>query len=93
MVRRVLWRATLPALLAFAVAACSAQANDNSTTLAYLRANEALVRVGQSNLGKSITAYDGVLAQVRHDCPLGAAGSPQGLCSASSRTFSSPGRS
>lgn len=64
------------ALLA-AVMPAAAVADDSSTTLAYLRANLALVQVGQSRLPTSIAGYKGVLAKVRRECPLVGTGSPQ----------------
>lgn len=64
------------ALLAVAAPAPAA-AEDSATTLAYVRANLALVQVGQSRLPTSIAAYRGVLSKVRRECPLAGAGSPQ----------------
>jgi hypothetical protein len=66
------------AMSAFALPAASASAaSDPATTLSYLRANYALVKVGRSNLQSSIAAYHGVLSNVRHNCPAAAANSPQ----------------
>ncbi|MGO9490369.1 MAG: hypothetical protein ACLQBB_15260 [Solirubrobacteraceae bacterium] len=54
-----------------------ASASDSSATSAYLRANYALVAAGHAHLGASIAGYRSVLAQVRRECPLAAAESPQ----------------
>jgi hypothetical protein len=68
-------------LVSLAALACAAPnaalGSDSTATLAYLRANLALVQAGQSHLSTSIAGYRGVLATVRRDCPLAAAGSPQ----------------
>lgn len=65
------------ALALTGICAGAAVAEDSAATLAYLRANLALVQVGHAHLPASISGYKGVLSQVRRDCPLAGAGSPQ----------------
>jgi hypothetical protein len=76
--RRVLATAVGAALaVSCSVVPGAAQASNSSATSAYVRANYALVAAGKSHLGASVSAYKGVLAKVRRDCPRAAEGSPQ----------------
>ncbi len=54
-----------------------AAATDASATREYIAANYSLVRTARSYLRRAEAAPLGVLAQVRRDCPLAAANSPQ----------------
>jgi hypothetical protein len=58
-------------------AAVHASGGDVASTQAYLQANYALVRVARSHLATSEAGPLRVLAQVRRECPLAGAGSPQ----------------
>lgn len=61
-----------------AAGAAPALASSNTaSTLAYLQANYALVRVARAHLGSSENGPLEVLAQVRRECPGVGAGSPQ----------------
>lgn len=64
------------ALTVAAVLAPSASA-DTTTTAAYLEADYALVSTVSSNLARSESALQGLLAHVRTACPQAAGGSPQ----------------
>jgi hypothetical protein len=64
------------ALLVSAAPALSASP-DTATTAAYLKADYALVRTVSSNLPRSESALQGLLAHVRSACPQAAGGSPQ----------------
>jgi hypothetical protein len=78
MTSRLIW--ALPALLAtLAIGpwAGAASASDSAATQTYLQANYALVRTGVSPLKQSETAIAKLVAQVRSECPLAAASSPQ----------------
>jgi hypothetical protein len=66
----------LIALTASAAPALSASA-DTKTTAAYLKADYALVRTVSSNLTRTESALQGLLAHVRSACPQAAGGSPQ----------------
>jgi len=78
--RRTSLAATILALAAAltvsAAPALSASA-DTTTTDAYLKADYALVRTVSSNLARSESALQGLLAHVRSACPQAAGGSPQ----------------
>jgi hypothetical protein len=63
--------------LSLAPAGALAASGDTAATQAYLQANYALVRVARGNLASSEAAPLHVLAQVRRECPLAGAGSPQ----------------
>jgi hypothetical protein len=54
-----------------------ASSRDVATTRAYLRANSALVRAAHTRIGRIESTLRGLLAQVRRECPLAAAGSPE----------------
>lgn len=54
-----------------------ASSADVAATQSYLQANYALVRVARSHLATSEAAPLKILAQVRRECPLAGAGSPQ----------------
>jgi hypothetical protein len=72
----------LPPLAALAMAAAPASAlagpRDIAATQTYIRANYALVRAGEREIGPSEAAVRRVLLGVREECPRAAAGSPQG---------------
>jgi hypothetical protein len=57
--------------------ATTGSAGDASATRAYIAANYTLVRTARSYLRRAEAAPLSVLAQVRRECPRGAAGSPQ----------------
>jgi hypothetical protein len=54
-----------------------ASSGDAAATQAYLQANYALVKVARAHLATSEAAPLRLLAQVRRECPLAGAGSPQ----------------
>jgi hypothetical protein len=54
-----------------------ASSRDVAATRAYLRANSTLVRAAHSRIKRVESTLRGVLAQVRRECPLAAAGSPE----------------
>ena len=55
----------------------AAPGGDAATTRAYIRANYALVASAHARIPKIEAAVKGLLAQVRHECPRAAFGSPQ----------------
>jgi hypothetical protein len=63
-------------VLAVAPAALGASA-DRAASETYVRANYALVRAGQAKLASAEAALQGLLANIRHECPHVVAGSPQ----------------
>jgi hypothetical protein len=63
--------------LAVAPTAAQAASGNAAATQAYLQANYALVRVARAHLATSEAEPLRVLAQVRRECPLAGAGSPQ----------------
>jgi hypothetical protein len=67
------------AVAAFALTPAAAQGapRDAAATHAYIQANYALVRAIDANLPGSQAELRRLLAQVRRECPLAAAGSPQ----------------
>lgn len=69
----------LALVMVFAVVPETAWSNarDVAATRAYLTADYALVRTVSSNLARSESALQGLLAHVRSVCPQAAAGSPQ----------------
>ncbi len=72
--------APLFALLAVAVtltAPASAAAGNASATRTYLNANYALVHAAQTRIHQVESTLQGLLAKVRAECPLAAAGSPE----------------
>jgi hypothetical protein len=71
-------RLLAPASAAFVlVAASPASASNQSTTRTYLNANYALVHAAHTRIHLVESTLGGLLAQVRHECPLAAKGSPQ----------------
>ena len=72
--------APLLALLAAAItllAPVTAGASDASATRAYLSANYALVHAADTRIHQVESTLDGLVAKVRGECPLAAAGSPE----------------
>jgi hypothetical protein len=70
---------TALSLLVLALAptvACAASA-DRAASEAYVRANYALVRAGQAKLASAEAALQGLLANIKRECPHVVAGSPQ----------------
>jgi hypothetical protein len=63
----------------FASGAAPALASNAASTQAYLRANYALVRHFAARIPSAGTELDGVLAEVRRECPDAAAGSPENV--------------
>ena len=65
-------------VLALGLAPCSlASSRDIATTRNYLGANYALVHAAHSRIPRVESTLRGLLAQVRRECPLAAAGSPE----------------
>jgi len=83
MLSRKASRGHAPALIALALALLSAPCSalaaspNAASTGAYLRADYRMVRAGVSSIPRVQAALQGVLAGVRRECPLAAAGSPQ----------------
>ncbi len=72
--------ATLPALLAAAItllAPATAGASNASVTRTYVSANYALVHAADTRIHQVESTLRGLLAKVRTECPLAAAGSPE----------------
>jgi hypothetical protein len=65
------------AVLAGGADSALASSSDSAATQAYLQADYALVRVARTQLATAEAAPLAVLAQVKRECPLAGAGSPQ----------------
>lgn len=76
-VRTWLPLAALLAAVSASPAGASVSSQDLTASQAYVRAEYSLVRTVDGHLARSQAALMGLRSEVRRDCPLGAAGSPQ----------------